>query len=721
MTSMLERSPSAFSVRTEPVEAPALPETRDRGRRRRRSGRARRWGVFLAACGAALLCVLLFAFVVTRPARIDPASARVELGESLGLLKLGNISAARLHAQAAIKADPDWGLAHAVLARVFLALGDGVAAEGELARARAAGFDGERAHQLYAHAWLLQGDPKRALAEAGKAQPRYAGYAARVAARALAAQGDLPGAQRMLAAVLATTPGDSAGWSDLGRIRYASGDLAGAIDAATRAIALDRNNIEALTLRGELVRGQYGLVAALPWFEEALKRDAYFHPALIEYAGTLGDVGRYGDMLLATRKALAAQPGSPQAYYLQAVLAARAGNFDLARTLMDRTAGKVSGMPGALLLGGTLSYQAGAYEQAIEQFRQLVGRQPMNITARRLLGAALLRSGDAKGALDMLRPVALRGDADSYTLSLVARAFERTGERDWSGRFLDRAAWPSREGSSPFGTDDSLPILTVAANEEPDDPVRRVSYLRGLIDSGDAGDALVQAHALARDNPGAPAAHLAVGDTLMVLGRYGDAATAYARAADIHFDEPTMLRAVDALDHAGRRPDAANVLALFLSQNPQNVAGLRLAAHWQIAAGEWDTAIETLEGLRQRIGNRDAALLAELAYAYVGADDTETGLVYAKAAYALAPMNPATTDAYGWALYQSGRNGGAVQLLEKAVSIAPGHAVLRWHLGQVYADLGRKAEAVAEVKAALGDSSFQDRDAAQAVLKTLGS
>ncbi|MEO7169793.1 MAG: tetratricopeptide repeat protein, partial [Sphingomonas sp.] len=103
------------------------------------------------------------------------------------------------------------------------------------------------------------------------------------------------------------------------------------------------------------------------------------------------------------------------------------------------------------------------------------------------------------------------------------------------------------------------------------------------------------------------------------------------------------------------------------------------------------------------------------------ADDTETGLVYAKAAYALAPMNPATTDAYGWALYQSGRNGGAVQLLEKAVSIAPGHAVLRWHLGQVYADLGRKAEAVAEIKAALGDSSFQDRDAAQAVLKTLGS
>ena len=344
----------------------------------------------------------------------------------------------------------------------------------------------------------------------------------------------------------------------------------------------------------------------------------------------------------------------------------------------------------------------------------------MNITARRLLGAAMLRSGDARGALDVLRPVAMRGDADSYTLALVGRAFERTNERDWSGKFLDRSAWPMREGSTPFGTDDSLPVLTNAASDAPDDPVLRVGYVRGLVDAGDTGTALAQAQALARANPGAPAAHLAVGDTLMAMGRYADAAAAYRGAADVHFDEPTMLRVVDALDRAGRRAEASNVLALFLSQNPQNMAGQRLAAHWQIAAGEWDAAIETLEGLRIRVGNRDAALLAELAYAYLGDEDPDTALVYARAAYRLSPMNPATTDAYGWALYQQGENGSALQLLEKAASIAPEHAVLRWHLGQAYADLGRKAEAAAQIRAALADPGFTDRDAAQAVLKTLG-
>lgn len=674
----------------------------------------------LLITGVAAIFAIAGATVFTEsPAKADAATARLSVAKSLTALKIGNISAARSNALAAVKADPNWGLAHAVLARAYLALGEGISAEAELDRAKAAGFDINRAQQLYAHAYLLQGDTKRAIITAEKAQPQFAGYAARVSARALAAQGNIPAAQAAFDDILEDAPDNSAAWSDLGRLRYNTGDVAGAIQAATRAIDLDPANIEALTLRGELVRGQYGLSAALPWFETALQRDRFYHPALIEYASTLGDVGRYQDMLDATRRALMVRPGSPQALYLQAVLSARAGNYDLARTLMQRTGGALDGMPGALLLGGTLDYEAGGYEQAINKWRELVGRQPMNITARRLLGAALLRSGDAPGALEVLRPVALRGDADSYTLTLVGRAFERNGERDAADRFLDRAAFPLRDKSTPFGIDDSIVSLGNFANEAPDEPVRRIGYLRGLVDTGDTREALSQAQEIARMTPGAPAAHLAVGDTLSAMGRYADAAAAYRRAADIRFDEPTMLRAVDALDRSGQRPAAANVLALFLSQNPQNIAGQRLAAHWQIAAGEFGSAIETLEGLRRRIGNRDAALLTELAFAYIGDGDDDTGLSYAKAAYRLAPLNPAATDAYGWALYQSGDNGSAVQLLEKAVAIAPGHAMLRWHLGQVYADLGRNAEAKTQITAAMSDATFEDRAAATAVLKTL--
>lgn len=676
-----------------------------------------RWLVGVAATAISALCL---ACATTTPAHADAASARTALAQSTGLLKAGNYSAARSRAQAAVTADPTWGLAHAMLARAFLSLGDGVAAEGELGRAVAAGFDPKRSHQLYAHAWLLQGDAARALGEAAKAPPRYAGYAVRVAARAKAMQGDNPGAQAALDRVLQANPRDSFAWSDLARIKYGVGDMAGAIDSATRAIDLDRDNVEALTLRGELVRAQFGLIGALAWFEAALAHDAYYHPALIQYAGTLGDVGRYGDMLEATRKALLARPGSAPALYLQAVLAARAGNDDLARALFERTRGQLNAMPGALLLGGTLAYRAGAYAQAAEQWRALVGRQPYNIVARRLLGAALLRSGDAKGALAVLRPVALRGDADSYTLTLVARAFEQSGERGWAAAYLDRSADPLRGGATPFGSDERLGVLAATAADAPIEPVARLGLLRGLVGEGDASQALAQAQAIVRLTPGAPTAHVALGDTLAALGRWGEAAAEYRRAADIRFDEPTMLRAVDALDRDGRRPEATNVLALFLSQNPQNVAAQRLAGHWQIAAQDWDAAIDTLEGLRARVGNRDAALLAELAYAYTGAGDAEAGLVYAKAAYRLAPMNPAAADAYGWALYGQDRSEPAVQLFEKAASIAPRSSLLRWHLAQGYADLDRKPEAAAQIRAALADPAFAERAAAVAALKALG-
>lgn len=673
----------------------------------------------VVALGA--LAGAVVAFGTASPARADASSARRELALSLTLLKQNNATAARSHALKAVAADPGWGLAHAVLARDYLALGEGLAAQAELGRAREAGFDPARAHQLLAHAWLLQGNAKQALVEAAKAQPRYSGYAMRIAARALAAQGKLPEAQALLADVLRANGGrNAAAWVDLGRVRQQTGDIGGAIDAATRALAIDRGNVDALVLRGELIRGQYGLVAALPWFETALRVDEWRHDALIEYAATLGDAGRNAAMLAATRRALMARPGSPQALYLQAVLAARADNNELARQLLQRIGHALDGAPGPMMLGGMLDYAGGGYQQAIDKWRAVLAAQPMNLAARRLLGAALLQGGDARGALQVLRPLALRDDADSYTLSLVGRAFEATGERDWAVRYLDRSAIPVAVADSPFGTDDSLDMLSAAARRAPDNPVFAVEHIRGLIDAGRSGDALEEAQRLQRLYPGAPQAHILVGDMMMLQRRYADAADAYRRATDLRFDEPTMLRVVDALDRAGRRDQAQTVLALFLSQNPQNVAAKRLTAHWQIGAGDWDGAIATLEALRSRIGNRDAALLAELAQAYAGDEAYDEALIYAAAAYRLAPLNPAVADSYGWVLYQSGSDAPALQLLQKAVSIAPWHPGLRWHLAQLYADMGSKAAARAEIAAALGDPGFDDRVAARALLATLG-
>lgn len=675
----------------------------------------------LLGLGAVAVMATLLILARLAPAPVDAALARREVAISARLLAQGNATAARSHALRASAADPKSAIALAALGRSYLALEQGASAEAAINRAVMAGFSKPRARALLAQAWLIEGDTARALAAARRADPQDAAAGGRVAALALAASGDRAGGHAaMLATIRATNGRDADMWTGLGRIRLQMGDVAGAIAAADRALALNRGSVDALVLKGELVRGQYGLVAALAWFEAALRVDPWRHAALIQYAATLGEVGRYREMLEATRRALQAEPGSPDALYLQAVLAARAGNDDLARALVQRTGSALDGKAAPLLLAGMLDYDQGAWQQAIARWRAVLSAQPMNLSARRLLGAALYQSGDARGALEMLRPMALRGDADSYTLGLVGRAFELTGERDWAARFLDRAAIPATAAPTPFGTDAPLAELQAAADRAPGDPVPAVIYVRALIDAGRSDEALDRARDLAARYPGAPAAHLLVGDILAGENQLADASTAYRRAANLRFDEATMLRLVDTLDRQGKRPEAATVLALFLSQNPQQATALRMTAHWQIASGEWDAAIDTLEGLRARLGNRDAALLAELAYAYAGSDELDTAQVYAAAAYRLAPLNPAATDAYGWVLYLAGADAAGTELMEKAVTIAPRHGGLRWHLAQAYADAGRKREASAAIAEALRDPAFGDRAQAQTLLKSLG-
>jgi len=652
----------------------------------------------LAIALLALVVVAGVAVLATRSPRVD---ARTALADARTTLAAGNYSAARRNAQAAIGAAPAMGIAHAVLARADLALGDGLAAEAELVRARDTGVAADRLHHLQAQARLLQGDPAGAIDAADQAGPRYAADAQRVRAQAMAAQGDTVAARAILRRQVDEQPRDGAGWTALGRLALNAGDVGTAAAAAAQAVALLPREPAALTMQGEVVRLRYGLIAALPWFERALATDAYYHPALIEYAATLGDAGRYAEMLAATRRAQLARPGSPQALYLQAVLAARAGRIELARSLLQKTGGAIDGLPGAILLSGSLDYAEGKFEQASAMWRGLARQQPLNVGVRRLLGAALLRSGDPRAALDMLRPIGARGDADSYALTLLARALGAVAESPDDAAavaaYLDRAGRAATGASEPFWIDDQIGTLEADVARTPDVPSLMLAAIRGRAQAGDHAGALARARTLVAASPGAPAALLALGDALSVAGRYREAAPVYARAANLRFDEPVMLRLVDALGRAGQAEQAATALALYLSQNPQSVAARRILGRLQLGAGQAAAAIETLEGVRHQLGTRDALLLADLSRAYgaVAAREGEGGgdggggdavaLRYARAAYALAPMNAAVVDAYGVALAADVEAGpaardGARQLLEKAAMLAPGDGVIASHL-----------------------------------------
>jgi len=638
----------------------------------------RPWRTRIGVRPRVIAVAVLAAALIAGVAALALRSPAPDLHAAARALAAGDYSTARDGAAAVLRDEPGSATAALVLARADLALGDGRGAGDALARAVANGVAPGRVRAMKADALLLGGDPEAALAAAGR---DGSVAAARVRARVLAAKGDPRAAQMALEAIVQRAPGEAGAWTDLGRIRLTAGDVGGASEAAATAARVAPGEPAALTLQGEVVRARYGLAASLPWFRAALARDPRYPPALAEAAATLGDLGRSAEMLGMTRRLLASRPGDARALYLQAVLALRADKPELARDLLQ-AGGLWAGVPGAQLIDGAADYRSGRFEQAAIKWRRLADDQPLNVTVRRLLAAALLRSGDPAGALDAIRPVAVRGDADPYALDLTAAGLAATGNARAAAGWQDRAGMPG-EGVAAFATDRPLASLRAEAAGAPTDPSYQLGVIRGLIGGGDGAGALAAARALAGQSPGSPAAQGALGDALALAGRSGEVVGAYARGAALRFDEPAMLRLVEALGRAGRRDDAARTLALYLAQSPRSVSARRLLGRWQVEGGLFDQAAATLEGVRRSVGSRDAGLLTDLALAHAGAGDDEAAVACARAAYRLQPMSARVADAYAVALAAAGDGDGARQLADKAVALAPRDPVILEHRRQI--------------------------------------
>ena len=600
----------------------------------------------------------------------------------------GNLRTARVELMNALQADPDNGAARVMQARVMLALGDGVGAEAEIARARRSGVPAEETRHLFAHARLLQGDARGALDELSDVPEAHAAYAARIRARALAALGD-PAAGAEFDRALRLGPEDSHAHSDVARFRRANGDIAGALQAVDRALALSPVNSEALLLRGELTRAQYGLASALPWFDRALEVDPGNVDALLERAITYGDMGRMREMLADARAAHRLNGGAhPTAYYLQAVLAARARDFELARGIYNRTNGAFADSPAGMLLESAIDFETGNVEQAATRLARLVSLQPGNRRARRLLAAAQWRMGDARASVETLWPIVSRPDADSYSLALAGRALGRLGDGPRASYFLARAAQPrpaARTALDPLSEGDYAALREEAAAQPGNGPLQ-VRLISAMLARGLGDEALARARRLQADSPGAPEAHMLVGDALGVRGDFAGAAEQYRRAANLAFSEPVAIRLIEALQRSGQQPAADQVLGLFLRQNPRNVPAQIMLASRMMQAGDWAGAIRVYESLRARIGNNDATILNNLAWAYAETGHYDRALPLARRAWSLDRDNPATTDTLGWILYKSGADRAVgLVLLERAARGAPSNAAILRRLAEARA------------------------------------
>ena len=583
-----------------------------------------------------------------------PKAAKIRtLATVLSMLALGGPLAA---------APKDDAIAEAIAA---LDRGDGVAAELAGKRALEHGATRPQVAALIGEGELLQGD----LADAtqwltqGEFSEATRGRGLHALARMALQQDNFAAAAEIFDTLLREDRATALIWVDIGRMRYRTGEHVLALEAARLAVQMDPDEPRALEFLAQLTRDSAGLRQSLPLFQRALEI-APGDPGLMQqYAATLGDAGDHAQMLAVVRDLLKAKGDALGGFYLQAILAARGGQDDLARRLWWRTDGEYDQTAAGMMVQGVLEYRSGNPAVAVEQFAQLHRLQPYNDTALLLYARALLANGEGNVAIDLLEPLAQRPDASAYLLVLMARCFEQQGDRLIAGRYLDRADAARPPAATP------LPgYLPHNAFGGVDAEINPILQLRQLLAAGQQGQARSLVGGLLQRFPGSVDLLTLAGDMELLGGNGAAALVHYREAAQVRRNWPLVQRMASALVASGDVPQARSLLAEHLRQNPREQAAAALLGRMQRDAGNPARATVLLRHAAAiGSGPDDPLLLVDLAQLDVALGHAEQALIHAQAAHRLHRGNHRVAQVFGRILaLQGGAEGSAQALLAKA-------------------------------------------------------
>ena len=564
-------------------------------------------------------------------------------------------------------------------ARDALARGDGIAAEVALRQALDAGAERSVIAASMGEAKMLQGN--LALARNWLAPGQFASgdqaYGFRMLGQIEMEEGNLATASLAFERALRIDPDSAALWVDIGQLRYRAGEQVQAIAAVHQAVLLDPGNVAALSFQGQIVRDAVGPVAALPWFARAHLLAPKNTEVLFHYASTLGEVGRAKDMLAVTRMMIGLEPRNPRAFYLQAVLAARAGNVDLARRLMVRAGDPLRDVSSAILLNGVLEYRAGNFGTATALFERLWQRQPDNRMAPLLLARTLYQAGRMREVVARFAPMAQGEGASPYLLTLVGRAYEALGERGKASAFLDRAAAPQQVSRLvPISTGLPAAVLESRWRADPGRADNAIPMIRQLIADGEGARAATLANQIVVRFPGAADVHVLAGDAHMANAAYAVALQHYRQAAEVRFTRLLLARMVTALARSGDEAQTVVLIHDYLREHPLDGQVADWAADLAARKGDTKGAMDLYaHAFAVGTAGHDPGSRAQYAFLALQVGDAGTARRNAVQAYRMQRLNGELAFVAGRVLWESDGEGNAVAqaLLDKAARIAGEH------------------------------------------------
>ncbi len=361
-----------------------------------------------------------------------------------------DLEASLLELKTALNLNPDLLPARILLARIFLKIGDGTAAEAVVSNARRLGADPALFWPIRAEALFVQLKFKELLALVPES-----GLPAAIQSRLLVFRGRASlelghsdDAEDSFKAAIELSPLEAPPRVWLASVSFRSGDLTTAETRAKSATMTSPEDPEGWNILGSVAHARGKFDQALNAYDRALKLKPEHLEARVSRAGLLIDLQRVdqaGKDIEYLRKQYSLDP---RGAYLESVYLSKRGEPVKAREALARAAGLLANMNSTFiaqsaqlqLLAGIANYDLGSYERAQAYLRQYIERLPKKPGPRKLLAKIMIQQQRATEAIRVLEPVLKYAPRDSHLLLLLGTAWMQIGRHAIATGYLEKAA-----------------------------------------------------------------------------------------------------------------------------------------------------------------------------------------------------------------------------------------------------------------------------------------
>jgi putative PEP-CTERM system TPR-repeat lipoprotein len=320
---------------------------------------------------------------------------------------------------------------------------------------------------------------------------------------------------------------------------------------------------------------------------------------------------------------------------------------------------------------------------------------PDNPSILEALGVAQFASGEPNQAIATLkRAVQLRPDNAQPMLVLAEL---QTRMKDWDG---------------------AIQSMRSAVDVQPTSPPVWLALAAVYDEAGRLPAGMDEARGLQKRNADRAAGFGLEGELYARQKKWPEAIAAYRTALARQPDAAVMLRLLGLLEAAGKADEVQSTAQRWIRDHPRDVPVRAYLGEVAMRRGDYKGASQQLRNALE-FDSENVVVANNLAWV-LGEMGDPRAIEYAEKAYALAPGVAGINNTYGWLLVQKGDTARGIELLRRAVELAPNDANKRLILARALVKAGEKDAAKKELaELSKGDVPANMRDEAEKMLKGL--